>query len=112
MPLTDEYSQQVHEAYQATQEKDGMTNANLTKLQKLLQYYPENKGLKVDGRYGGNTIEAINVFYDKYYWTKERKMQELKDRHGEKYIMRSEMEGMEEDTTEYPERDGLYHTPQ
>ena len=49
MPLTDEYSQQVDDAYQATQEKDGMTNANVTTLQKLLKYYPENKGLKVDG---------------------------------------------------------------
>ena len=96
MPLTPEYSKKVHDAYQVTQEKDGMTNANLKKLQKLLQYYPENKGLKVDGRYGGNTIEAINVFYDKHYWTKERKMQALKDKHGEKYIMQDEMTGMQE----------------
>lgn len=96
MPLTDEYSKKVHEAYQATQEKDGMTNVNLKKLQKLLKYYPENKGLKVDGFYGGNTIEAIKSFYDDYYWTSERKMQELKDKHGEKYIMQSEMEGMQE----------------
>jgi len=96
MPLTDKYSKKVHDAYQVIQEKGGMTNANVTTLQKLLKYYPENKGLKVDGFYGGNTIEAINVFYDKYYWTPERKMQELKDRHGEKYIMQSEMEGMQE----------------
>ena len=96
MPLTDKYSKKVHEAYQATQEKDGMTNPNLKKLQKLLQYYPENKGLKVDGRYGGNTIEAINVFYDKYYWTPERKMERMVELHGEEYIMRSEMEGMME----------------
>ena len=94
MPLTDKYSKKVHEAYQATQEKDGMTNPNLKKLQKLLQYYPENKGLKVDGRYGGNTIEAINVFYDKYYWTPERKMERMVELHGEEYIMESEMEGM------------------
>ena len=88
-----------------------MTNPNLKKLQKLLKYYPENKGLKVDGFYGGKTINAIKSFYDDYYWTPERKMQELKDRHGEKYIMQSEMEGMVEVTTEYPEMDGLYHTP-
>jgi murein L,D-transpeptidase YcbB/YkuD len=96
MPLTDKYSKKVHDAYQATQEKGGMTSPNLKKLQKLLKYYPENKGLKTDGFYGGNTIEAINVFYDKYYWTQERKMQALKDKHGEKYIMQSELEGMQE----------------
>ena len=96
MPLTQEYSEKVHEAYQATQEKDGMTSVNLKKLQKLLQYYPENKGLKVDGRYGGNTIEAINVFYDKYYWTKERKMERMVELHGEKVIYDSEMKGMQE----------------
>ena len=94
MPLTDKYSKKVHEAYQATQEKDGMTSVNLKKLQKLLQYYPENKGLKTDGFYGGNTIDAINIFYDKYYWTSERKMERMVELHGEEYIMESEMEGM------------------
>jgi len=96
MPLTEEYSQKVHEAYQATQEKDGMTNPNLKKLQKLLKYYPENKGLKVDGFYGGNTIDAVKSFYDDYYWTSERKMERMVELHGEEYIMRSEMEGMME----------------
>tara|TARA_R100001244_G_scaffold85614_1_gene65508 strand:- start:222 stop:545 length:324 start_codon:yes stop_codon:yes gene_type:complete len=96
MPLTPEYSEKVHEAYQATQEKDGMTSVNLKKLQKLLKYYPENKGLKVDGFYGGNTINAVKSFYDDYYWTSERKMERMVELHGEEYIMRSEMEGMME----------------
>ena len=96
MPLTEEYSKKVHEAYQVTQEKDGMTSANLKKLQKLLKYYPENKGLKVDGFYGGNTIDAVKSFYDDYYWTSERKMERMVELHGEEYIMRSEMEGMME----------------
>jgi hypothetical protein len=94
MPLTEKYTNKVHEAYQATQAKGGMTNKNVTKVQKLLKYYyPE---LKVDGWYGGETIEAINGFYEKYYWTKERRLQEAKDKHGEDYIMKSELEAMQE----------------
>jgi len=94
MPLTEKYTNKVHKAYQATQEKGGMTNKNITKVQKLLKYYsPE---LKVDGFYGGETIEAINSFYEKYYWTPERRLQKAKDTFGEDYIMKSEMEAMQE----------------
>ena len=99
MPLTPEYSEKVHKAYEATQAKDGMTNKNVKILQKLLKYYPENKDLEAKGFYGGETIEAINSFYKDYYWTPERKLQKLKDMHGEKYIMQSELEGMKADTS-------------
>ena len=95
MPLTKEYSSKVHKAVEATKSKDGMTNKNVRNLQKLLKYYPENKNLEVDGLYGGNTIKAINSFYDQYYWTKDRKVERLSEMHGEKYIMQSEMEAME-----------------
>ena len=97
MPLTPEYSEKVHKAYEATQAEDGMNEKNLKKLQKLLKYYPESQGLKVDGFYGGQTIAAVNNFYENYYWTMDRKLQALKDRHGEKYIMQSELEGMKAD---------------
>ena len=96
MPQTPEYSNKVHTAYEATQKEGGMTNKNVTSLQRLLQYYPENKNLKVDGLYGSNTIKAINSFYEQHYWTPERKVERLSEMHGEKYIMQSEMEGMKE----------------
>ena len=96
MPLTPEYSEKVHEAYEVTQTEDGMNEKNLKKLQKLLKYYPESSNLEVDGFYGKQTIAAVNNFYDNYYWTMDRKLQALKDRHGEKYIMQSELEAMKE----------------
>ena len=96
MPLTGEYSEKVHKAYEATQAKGGMNKKNLKKLQKLLKYYPQSKDLEVDGFYGEQTIEAVNSFYDNYYWTEERRMNRLIDLHGEKYIMQSELEGMQE----------------
>jgi len=103
MPYTQEYSDQIDSAYKATQEEDGMTNENVTRLQKLLQYYPENEDLSIDGQYGEDTIKAVNSFYDNYYWTPGRRLEEAKDRYGEKYIMQSEMESMLEappDTTD------------
>ena len=99
MPLTPEYSEKVHKAYEATQAKDGMTNKNVKILQKLLKYYPENKDLEAKGFYGGETIKAINSFYKDYYWTEERKMQKLIDMHGEDFIMKSELEAMKADTS-------------
>ena len=96
MPQTAEYSNKVNTAYEATQKEGGMTNKNVTNLQKLLKYYPENKNLKVDGLYAGNTIEAVNSFYKEHYWTPERKIERLSEMHGEKYIMESEMQGMKE----------------
>ena len=101
MPLTGEYSGKVHKAYEATQAKGGMNKKNLKKLQKLLKYYPQSKDLKVDGFYGGETIEAVNSFYENYYWTEDRKWQKLKDLHGEEYIMQSELEGMKADSSKY-----------
>ena len=103
MPYTQEYSDQIDSAYKATQDDDGMTNKNVTKLQQLLQYYPENKDLSIDGQYGEETIKAVNSFYDEHYWTPERRLDEAKDRYGEKYIMQSELESMREaspDTTD------------
>ena len=103
MPYTQEYSDQIDSAYKATQDEDGMTNENVTRLQKLLQYYPENEDLSIDGQYGEETIKAVNSFYDEHYWTPERRLDEAKDRYGEKYIMQSEMESMMEaspDTTD------------
>ena len=96
MPQTKEYSNKVHTAYEATQKEGGMTNKNVRSLQKLLQYYPENKGMKVNGLYDSNTIKAVNSFYEQYYWTPERKVERLSEMHGEKYIMQSEMQGMKE----------------
>ena len=103
MPYTQEYSDKIDSAHKALKEEDGMTNENVSVLQELLQYYPENKDLRVDGQYGEETIKAINSFYDNYYWTPERRLEEAKDRYGEKYIMQSEMESMMEaspDTTD------------
>ena len=103
MPYDQEYSDKVSAAYEATQEEEGMTNENVTRLQELLQYYPENKDLSIDGQYGDDTVKAVNSFYDNYYWTPERRLEEAKDRYGEKYIMQSEMESMMEaapDTTD------------
>ena len=103
MPYTQEYSDQIDSAYKATQEEEGMTNENVTRLQELLQYYPENKDLSIDGQYGDDTVKAVNSFYDNYYWTPERRLDEAKERYGEKYIMQSEMESMMEaspDTTD------------
>ena len=97
MPYTQEYSDQIDSAYKATQEEDGMTNKNVLELQKLLQYYPEHKDLEPDGFYGKGTIEAVESFYDKHFWTPKRRLQEAQDRYGEKYIMQSEMESMRED---------------
>jgi murein L,D-transpeptidase YcbB/YkuD len=94
MPQTKEYIDRVDKAIKATQAKNGMTSKNVRSLQKLLKYYPENKGMKVDGLYGSNTIKAVNSFYKQYYWTPERKVERLSEMHGEKYIMQSEMEGM------------------
>ena len=94
MPQTEEYSQRVHNAFELTQGKDGMTNANVKSLQKLLAYYPENSDLEIDGSYGKNTIAAVKSFYKNDYWTDDRKLQSLKDMHGEEYIMKSEMEQM------------------
>ena len=103
MPYTQEYSDKIDSAYKATQEEEGMTNENVTKLQELLKYYPENKDLSIDGQYGDDTVKAVNSFFDNYYWTPERRLEEAKDRYGEKYIMQSEMESMMEaspDTTD------------
>ena len=103
MPYTQEYSDKIDSAYKATQEEDGMTNENVARLQELLRYYPENKDLSIDGQYGDDTVKAVNSFYDEHYWTPERRLDEAKDRYGEKYIMQSEMESMMEaspDTTD------------
>ena len=103
MPYDQEYSDKVSAAYEATQEEEGMTNENVTRLQELLQYYPENKDLSIDGQYGDDTVKAVNSFFDNYYWTPERRLEEAKDRYGEKYIMQSEMDAMMEaapDTTD------------
>ena len=112
MPYTQEYSDKIDSAYKATQEKDGMTNENVSVLQELLQYYPENKDLRIDGQYGEATIKAVNSFYDNYYWTPERRLEQAIELHGEKYIIESELKAMEKDTTDYPEMDGLHHNPQ
>ena len=101
MPLTGEYSQKVHEAYQVIQKKGGMTNQNLKKLQKLLKYYPENRELEVDGLYGRQTIKAIEGFYKDNYWNTQRVLDALIEKHGEKAIMQSELEGMKADSTKY-----------
>ena len=103
MPYDQEYSDKVNAAYEATQEEEGMTNENVTRLQELLQYYPENKDLSIDGQYGDDTVKAVNSFFDNYYWTPESRLQKAKDTYGEMYIMQSEMDAMMEaapDTTD------------
>ena len=98
MPLTEEYSNKVHQAFEAIQKEGGMTNTNVLELQKLLKYYPEHRDLEPDGFYGEGTIKAMKSFYDKHYWTPGRRLQEAQDRYGEKYIMQSEMDAMREET--------------
>ena len=97
MPDTKKYEDKVHQAYQAIQKEDGMTNANVLELQKLLKYYPEHKDLELDGFYGKGTIEAVESFYGKHYWTPERRLEKAQDLYGEKYIMQSEMDAMREE---------------
>ena len=112
MPLTGEYSGKVHKALETLKTKDGMTNANVKKAQKLLKYYPQSKNLETDGFYGGKTIEAINSFYDNYYWTEERRMERLIELHGEDAIMMSELEAMKKYQSEHPTTDeDLYPDP-
>ena len=101
MPYTQEYSDKIDSAYKATQEEDGMTNENVSVLQELLQYYPENKDLRIDGQYGKATIKAVNSFYDNYYWTPERRLEQAIELHGEEVIMQSELEGMKADSSKY-----------
>ena len=95
--LTKEYENKIHQAFQSLQNEDGMTNGNVLALQKLLQSYPENENLELGGLYDDPTIEAVKSFYSKHYWTEDRRLQESKDRYGEKYIMQSEMESMREE---------------
>ena len=106
MPYDQEYSDKVSAAYEATQEEEGMTNENVSVLQELLQYYPENKDLRIDGQYGEETIKAVNSFYDEHYWTPERRLQKAKDTYGEKYIMKSELESMKESPPDTTDRGG------
>ena len=106
MPYTQEYSDKIDSAYKATQEEDGMTNENVARLQELLRYYPENKDLSIDGQYGDDTVKAVNSFYDEHYWTPERRLDEAKDRYGEKYIMQSELESMKESPPDTTDRGG------
>ena len=90
------YDDKLHAAYQRTQEPEGMTNKNVRELQKLLQYYyPEVGKGKQLGMYDRQTIQAINSFYEKEYWT-ENRMIEAKEKFGEDYIMKSEMQQMQE----------------
>ena len=97
MPLTEEYSNKVHQAFQAIKKEDGMTNANVLELQNLLKGYSEYEDLEPDGFYGKGTIEAVESFYGKHFWTPERRLEKAQDLYGEKYIMQSEMESMRKD---------------
>jgi hypothetical protein len=78
MPLTEEYSDKVHSAVQRLKIEGGMTNENVTKAQKLLQYFYPN--LEIDGDYGKETIKAARGFYKDYYWTEERMIEEVRKR--------------------------------
>ena len=91
------YDDKLHAAYQRTQEPEGMTNKNVRELQKLLQYYyPEVGKGKQLGMYDRETIQAINSFYEKEYWTENRMIEKAKEKFGEDYIMKSEMQQMQE----------------
>jgi len=91
------YDNKLHAAYQRTQEPEGMTNKNVRDLQKLLQYYyPEVGKGKQFGMYDRETIQAINSFYEKEYWTTDRRIDKAKEMYGEDYIMKSEMQQMQE----------------
>jgi hypothetical protein len=91
------YDNKLHAAYQRTQEPEGMTNKNVRELQKLLQYYyPEVGKGKQFGMYDRETIQAINSFYEKEYWTQETRIETPQAKFGEDYIMKSEMQQMQE----------------
>ena len=91
------YDDKLHAAYQRTQEPEGMTNKNVRDLQKLLQYYyPEVGKGKQFGMYDRETIQAVNSFYEKEYWTEDRMIETAKKKFGPEYIMKSEMQQMQE----------------
>lgn len=95
MPNTPEYKQSTMLAIQKA--KEDMTNSSVKEMQKKLQYYYPD--LKADGLYGKKTIAAIRGFED--MMNKEPlSQQELIDKavevYGEDYIMKSEMQQMEE----------------
>jgi hypothetical protein len=91
------YDDKLHELYQKTQAPEGMTNKNVRDLQKQLQYYYPDVGKgKQFGMYDRETISAVNDFYKKHFWTEERLIDKAKEKFGEDYIMKSEMQQMEE----------------
>ena len=91
------YDDKLHAAYQRTQEPEGMTNKNVRDLQKLLQYYYPGVGEgKQLGMYDRQTIQAVNSFYEKEYWTEDRLVERAKEKYGPEHVMKSEMQQMQE----------------
>tara|TARA_R110000824_G_scaffold11938_1_gene52514 strand:- start:13400 stop:13777 length:378 start_codon:yes stop_codon:yes gene_type:complete len=91
------YDNKLHELYEKTQAPEGMTNKNVRNLQKQLQYYYPDVGKgKQLGMYDRETIAAVNDFYKTHFWTEERRLEKAKEMYGEEYVMKSEMQQMQE----------------
>ena len=46
--------------------------------------------------YDRETIAAVNDFYKTHFWTEERRIEKAKEMYGEEYVMKSEMQQMQE----------------
>ena len=95
MPNTPEYKKATMLSVQKAKEE--MTNSSVKDMQeKLRYYYPE---LKVDGLYGKNTIAAIKGFENmmkKEPMSVQEQIDKAVETYGEDYVMKSEMQQMEE----------------
>jgi hypothetical protein len=64
MPDTQSYLNSVHSAIQAAE--NDMSKENITKMQKLLAYYPE-MGVELTGVLDAATKKGVQTFYSTYY---------------------------------------------
>ena len=64
MPQTKEYVNSVHAAIQAAE--NDMSKENITKMQKLLAYYPE-MNIETTGVLDQSTKKGVQTFYNTYY---------------------------------------------
>jgi len=64
MPDTQAYLKSVHSAIQSAE--NDMSKENITKMQKLLAYYPE-MNIETTGLLDQNTKKAVQTFYNTYY---------------------------------------------
>ena len=64
MPDTQAYLNSVHSAIQSAE--NDMSKENITKMQKLLAYYPE-MNIKITGLLDQDTKRGVQTFYSTYY---------------------------------------------